>query len=78
MADEVTLVIPEVIVEVTTTDPPVVQLTTSPSLPQFDALPDVDTTARIDKSLLYYDAASAQFRADATITTTTLTDGGNY
>lgn len=41
-------------------------------------IPDVNTTAKIDKSLLYYDAASGQFKADASITTTQLTDGGNY
>lgn len=84
---------PEVVVEVTTTDPPVVQLTATsppevvtqyavgpqgPAAPTLGDVPDVDTTARIDRSLLYYDAASAQFRADATITKTTLTDGGNF
>lgn len=96
MADELELVIappPEVVVEVTTSDPPVVQLTTQespeivtqyavgpqgPTMPTLGDVPDVDTAARIDKSLLYYDAASEMFRADATITTTTLTDGGNF
>ena len=38
----------------------------------------VDTTATIDRSIVYYDGASSQFKADATITKTTLTDGGNF
>lgn len=83
---------PEVVVEVTTSDPPVVQLTTTspPEVvtqyaigPQgaataLSSAPDVNATARIDKSLLYYDAATEKFKADATVTTTTLTDGGNF
>ncbi len=84
---------PEVVVETTTTEPPTLQLsvTQSPEIvtayavgPQgpasssLGAIPDVNTAARIDKSLLYYDAASQKFKADATVTTTTLTDGGNF
>ena len=42
------------------------------------SVPDLDAGARIDKSLLYYDAATARFRLDTTITATTITDGGNY
>lgn len=38
----------------------------------------VDQTAKVDKSIVYYDSASSQFKADATITQTTLTDGGNF
>ena len=38
----------------------------------------VDTTAKVDKSIVYYDGASSQFKADAIITQTTLTDGGNF
>jgi hypothetical protein len=41
-------------------------------------LPDVNSSGKIDKSLLYYDAASGQFKLDALVTTTTITDGGNY
>lgn len=41
-------------------------------------IPDVNTTAKVNKSLLYYDAPSGKFRADATITTTTITDGGSF
>ncbi len=84
---------PEVVVETNATDPPVIQLNAEaspavvtayavgpqgPVTPSLGAIPDVNTTAKIDKSLLYFDAASAQFRADATTTTTTLTDGGNF
>jgi hypothetical protein len=83
---------PEVVIQVTTSVPPVVQLTTT-AQPQvvtqyaigpqgpataLSGAPDVNATARIDKSLLYYDAASQKFKADATVTTTTLTDGGAY
>lgn len=38
----------------------------------------VDDTAKIDKSLVYYDAASATFKADAVWTTTTIVDGANF
>ena len=38
----------------------------------------VDDVAKVDKSIVYYDGSSAQFRADAVWTTTTLTDGGNF
>ena len=38
----------------------------------------VDQTAKVDKSIVYYDSASSQFKADAIITQTTLTDGGNF
>lgn len=83
---------PEVSVQVTTSGTPVVQLmpTAPPQVitqyavgPQGPATaltgaPDVNATARIDKSLLYYDAATEKFKADATITTTTITDGGHF
>jgi len=39
---------------------------------------DIDSTAKVDKSVVYYDAAASQFKADTTWTTTTLTDGGNF
>ena len=38
----------------------------------------LDQTAKVDKSIVYYDGASSQFKADAIITQTTLTDGGNF
>ena len=38
----------------------------------------VDDSARVDKSLIYYDAASASYKVDAIITNFTLTDGGNF
>lgn len=38
----------------------------------------VDDTAKIDKSLVYYDAASATFKADAIWTTATIVDGANF
>ncbi len=38
----------------------------------------LEQSARVDKSIVYFDSASSQFRADASITQTTLTDGGNF
>lgn len=39
---------------------------------------DIDSTAKVDKSVVYYDATAGQFKADTIWTTTTLTDGGNF
>tara|TARA_R100001163_G_C4949170_1_gene117695 strand:+ start:259 stop:615 length:357 start_codon:yes stop_codon:yes gene_type:complete len=39
---------------------------------------NVNDSAKVDKSIVYYDAASGQYKADDTQTTTTLTDGGNF
>lgn len=38
----------------------------------------VNTTAKVDKSVIYYDAATEAFRADATWTTDTIVDGANF
>lgn len=38
----------------------------------------VNESAKVDKSIVYYDAGSQQFLADANWTTNTLTDGGNF
>lgn len=38
----------------------------------------VDADAKVDKSVVYYDASVARFKADALWTTRTLTDGGNF
>lgn len=38
----------------------------------------VDTAAKVDQSVVYYDGASSSFKADAIWTTTNLTDGGNF
>lgn len=38
----------------------------------------VDDTAKVDTSVVYYDAASATFKADNTWTTTTIVDGANF
>lgn len=39
---------------------------------------DVNVEAKIDKSVLYYDENSEQFRAGPTWTVNTLTDGGAF
>jgi hypothetical protein len=38
----------------------------------------VDTAAKVDKSVVYYDAPTSSFRADAIWTTTTIVDGANF
>jgi len=38
----------------------------------------VDATAKIDKSVIYYDSSAGIFKADTVWTTSTLTDGGNF
>lgn len=39
---------------------------------------DLNQTAKVDKSIVYFDSASGQFKADDIITQTKLTDGGNF
>ena len=41
-------------------------------------LSNVNTNSVTDGSVLYYDSATAFFKADAIWTTTKLTDGGNF
>ena len=38
----------------------------------------VNAAAKVDKSVVYYDASSNSFKADTVHTTETLTDGGNF
>lgn len=38
----------------------------------------VDSAAKVDKSIVYYDGSASQFKADSTWTILTLTDGGNF
>lgn len=37
-----------------------------------------NTTTKVDQSLVYYDAATSEFRADATTTKSTIVDGGSF
>lgn len=41
-------------------------------------LTDVDTTAAVDKSVLYFDQATSTWRGNDINTVITLTDGGNF
>lgn len=41
-------------------------------------LADVETDAKVNKSLLYYDSSTGQFKADAVWTTSEITDGGHF
>lgn len=45
---------------------------------EFGTLSDVDATAKVSGSVVYYDAASSKFLADDITTKITLTDGGNF
>jgi hypothetical protein len=38
----------------------------------------INDTAKVDKSIVYYNAATQQFTADAAWTVSTITDGGNF
>ena len=35
-------------------------------------------SAKVDKSIVYYDSSAGVYKADTTWTTTTLTDGGSF
>lgn len=37
-----------------------------------------DETAKVDRSVIYYDAAASTFKADSIWTVPTLSDGGNF
>ena len=39
---------------------------------------NIDDTAKVDGSVIYYDSSSAKFKADATTTKLTLVNGGNF
>lgn len=38
----------------------------------------LDQAAKVDKSVIYYDAAGSTFKADSTWTVPSLSDGGNF
>ena len=38
----------------------------------------LDQTAKVDKSVIYYDSASGEYKADATWTINTIVVGGNF
>jgi hypothetical protein len=38
----------------------------------------LNDVAKVDKSLVYYDAEAGAYRADSVLTASTLTDGGNF
>ena len=39
---------------------------------------DLDSSGKVDKSVVYYDSSAGQFKADNLQTILTLTDGGNF
>lgn len=62
--------------------PAVVQVTTAgpqgPALAALNDIGDVNTTAAVDKSVLYYDEATGLWLGNDINTVTTITDGGNW
>ena len=62
------------IIEITTPGPQ------GPVAPPFNLgdLPNVKVAGAVNKSLLYYDSSSAEWRGDAIHTVITLTDGGAF
>lgn len=63
---------------VTTT---VTATTTGPQGPKGDTGDSgliVDQTAKVDKSVVYYDSASGEFKADDTWTISTIVKGGDF
>jgi hypothetical protein len=62
---------------VTTT---VTATTAGPQGPEGPAGSDftLNQTAKVDKSVIYYDSASGEYRADATWTINTIVLGGNF
>ena len=61
-------------------DATVVNVTTAgPQGPAFAATgTSLDDSNKVDGSVVYYDASSAKFKADATTTKLTLVNGGNF
>jgi hypothetical protein len=43
-----------------------------------ESIEDMDTSDKVDKSVVYYDGNSDMFKADSLYTVITLTDGGNF
>ena len=39
---------------------------------------EIDSSAKVDQSVVYYDATAGMFKADPTWTVPTLADGGNF
>ena len=46
--------------------------------PQGPAFANFDDTAKVDKSVIYYNSASGEFRADDTWTISTIVKGGDF
>ena len=43
-----------------------------------ESLSNVDTSGKVDGSVIYYDEGTDKYRADSVATLITLTDGGNF
>lgn len=46
--------------------------------PQGEVGINISDANKIDKSIIYYDSTASTYKADATWTTSTLTNGGNF
>lgn len=49
-----------------------------PPVTALNDIGDVNTTAAVDKSVLYFDQATSTWRGNDINTITTITDGGNF
>lgn len=62
--------------------PAVVQVTTvgpqGPALSSLNDIGDVDTSAKVNQSVLYYDSATGMWLGNDVNTVITITDGGNF
>jgi len=63
---------------VSVTEEPTTVVTVSTVGPQGPKGIELDQTAKVDKSVIYYDSASGEFKADATWTIDTIVLGGNF
>jgi hypothetical protein len=41
-------------------------------------LSDLNSSGKVDRSLIYFDGPTGQFKADSAVTTLKITDGGNF
>lgn len=58
--------------------PEVVGVTVSTSGPSGPPGLVLDDSARVNQSVVYYDAAASSYKADSNWTFSTITDGGNF
>ena len=63
---------------VSVTEEPTTVVTVTTAGPQGAAGFALDEAAKVDKSVIYYDSASGEFKADDTWTISTIVKGGDF